>query len=188
MRNPKTGLGFEIGQPQQKCQRRPNLQSMANPAVLLVKLVGEVAGRMVPRIFGCSSTEKYKNKIVSRQSCAPILSCSGGKLLPSDVCMWYISKLYFACSTPAMHWASCATAAGGGHSGWPLHQQIACCLDNKCHLFLRAGSQCLGLSGGNYCLGNNERLASILGGRLARRQRAGDRIGDNATYMRHSRN
>ena len=118
----KTGLGFEIGQPQQKCQRRPNLQSMANPAVLLVKLVGEVAGRMVPSIFGCSSTEKYKNKIVSRQSCAPILSCSGGKLLPSDVCMWYISKLYFACSTPAMHWASCATAAGGSHIGWPLHQ------------------------------------------------------------------
>ena len=29
----KTGLGFEIGQPQRKCQRRPTLQSMANPAV-----------------------------------------------------------------------------------------------------------------------------------------------------------
>ena len=26
----KTGLGFEIGQPQQKCQRRPTLQSLAN--------------------------------------------------------------------------------------------------------------------------------------------------------------
>ena len=31
--NSKTGLGFEIGQPQQKCQRRPTLQSMANSAV-----------------------------------------------------------------------------------------------------------------------------------------------------------
>ena len=30
----KTGLGFEFGKPQQKCQRRPTLQSMANPAVL----------------------------------------------------------------------------------------------------------------------------------------------------------
>ena len=29
----KIGLGFEIGQPQHKCQRRPTLQSMANPAV-----------------------------------------------------------------------------------------------------------------------------------------------------------
>ena len=29
----KTGVGFEIGQPQQKCQRRPTLQSLANPAV-----------------------------------------------------------------------------------------------------------------------------------------------------------
>ena len=29
----KTDLGFEIGQPQQKCQRRPTLQFMANPAV-----------------------------------------------------------------------------------------------------------------------------------------------------------
>ena len=29
----KTGLGFEIRQPQRKCQRRPTLQSMANPAV-----------------------------------------------------------------------------------------------------------------------------------------------------------
>ena len=31
----KTGLGFEIGQPQQKHQRRPTLQSVANPAVAL---------------------------------------------------------------------------------------------------------------------------------------------------------
>ena len=30
---PKTGLCFEIGQPQQKCQRKPTMQSMANPAV-----------------------------------------------------------------------------------------------------------------------------------------------------------
>ena len=30
---PKTGLGFEFGQPRQKYQRRPTLQSMANPAV-----------------------------------------------------------------------------------------------------------------------------------------------------------
>ena len=29
----KTGLGFEIGQSQRKCQRRPTLQSMANPAL-----------------------------------------------------------------------------------------------------------------------------------------------------------
>ena len=29
----KTGLGFDFGQPQQKWQRRPTLQSMANPAV-----------------------------------------------------------------------------------------------------------------------------------------------------------
>ena len=29
----KTGLGFEFGQPQRKYQRRPTLQSMANPAV-----------------------------------------------------------------------------------------------------------------------------------------------------------
>ena len=29
----KSGLGFEFGQPQRKCQRRPTLQSMANPAV-----------------------------------------------------------------------------------------------------------------------------------------------------------
>ena len=31
----KTGLSFEFGQPQRKCQRRPTLQSMANPAVVL---------------------------------------------------------------------------------------------------------------------------------------------------------
>ena len=31
----KTGLDFEIGQPQQKFQRRPTLQSMANPAVYM---------------------------------------------------------------------------------------------------------------------------------------------------------
>ena len=31
----KTGPGFEIGQPQWKCQRGPTLQSMANPAVFL---------------------------------------------------------------------------------------------------------------------------------------------------------
>ena len=30
---PKTGLAFEIRQLQQKFQRRPTLQSMANPAV-----------------------------------------------------------------------------------------------------------------------------------------------------------
>ena len=30
----KTGPGFEIGQPQRKCQRRPTLQFMVNPAVL----------------------------------------------------------------------------------------------------------------------------------------------------------
>ena len=29
----KTGLGFEIGQSQQKCQLRPTLQSMTNPGV-----------------------------------------------------------------------------------------------------------------------------------------------------------
>ena len=29
----KTGLGFELGQRQQKCQRKPTLQSLANPAV-----------------------------------------------------------------------------------------------------------------------------------------------------------
>ena len=32
----KTGLGFEIGQPQRRFQRRPTLQSMANPAVMYV--------------------------------------------------------------------------------------------------------------------------------------------------------
>ena len=30
----KTGLDFEIGQPQQKVQRRPTLQSLVNPAVM----------------------------------------------------------------------------------------------------------------------------------------------------------
>ena len=30
---PKTGLGFEIGDPQQKCQRMPTLQFMVNPDV-----------------------------------------------------------------------------------------------------------------------------------------------------------
>ena len=30
----KTGPGFEIGQPQQKCSRKPSLQWMANPAVM----------------------------------------------------------------------------------------------------------------------------------------------------------
>ena len=32
----KTSLGFEIGQPNRTCQRRPTLQSMANPAVAWV--------------------------------------------------------------------------------------------------------------------------------------------------------
>ena len=30
----ETGLGFEIGQSQRKCQRRPTLQSIANPAYI----------------------------------------------------------------------------------------------------------------------------------------------------------
>ena len=29
----KTGLSFEIRQPHRKCQRKPTLQSLANPAV-----------------------------------------------------------------------------------------------------------------------------------------------------------
>ena len=35
----KTGLGFEIGPPLQKCQCRPILQSMANPAVPISSLL-----------------------------------------------------------------------------------------------------------------------------------------------------
>ena len=31
----KAGLGFEFGQPQRKCQSRPTLQSIANPAVVV---------------------------------------------------------------------------------------------------------------------------------------------------------
>ena len=34
----KTDLGFEIGQPQRKCQRRTTLQSTANPAVYTRRL------------------------------------------------------------------------------------------------------------------------------------------------------
>ena len=39
----KTGVGFEIGQPQRKCQRRrPTLQSMANPSVVeVLKKLGQ---------------------------------------------------------------------------------------------------------------------------------------------------
>ena len=37
----KTGLGFEIGQRQQKIWRKLNLQSLANPAVLIVAALGQ---------------------------------------------------------------------------------------------------------------------------------------------------
>ena len=46
----KTGLGFEIGQPQQQCQGRPTLQSMTNPAVL--------SKRKTVNYFACSDTAK----------------------------------------------------------------------------------------------------------------------------------
>ena len=32
----KTGLGFEIGHRQQKCQRTPNVYLTGNPAVLII--------------------------------------------------------------------------------------------------------------------------------------------------------
>ena len=63
----KTGLGFEIGPRQQKCQRKSSLQSMANPAVVnLLKLFsntyGEPAGNRMnlvidPKVPGVTMAE-----------------------------------------------------------------------------------------------------------------------------------
>ena len=58
---PKTGLGFEIGQPQPKCQHRPTLQSMTNPVVL--------------NIFCATKSEesnKLTNKSLSSQVCVAV--------------------------------------------------------------------------------------------------------------------
>ena len=72
----KTGLGFESGQPPPKCQRRPTLQSMANPAVRQIQdHRWEVLGEENPNLL-CVRTKMNKAESdLPRQ----ILVCRGLK-------------------------------------------------------------------------------------------------------------
>ena len=71
----KTCLGFEIGQPQRKFQRKPIMQSLANPAVspILTRKIGKNwGGQYVALLLLLTPTDAKSAKIAGPNSTNPI--------------------------------------------------------------------------------------------------------------------